>query len=114
MKPASKLPVVLFLVGVFVISSHEELHAQYKPGTIEVGVGGLPVIYFDQSNIGYAYRANVGLFVLSNLSVGIMTNYGRVNPMTGLGANLYARYYIGDGVEGLRRVQPGLWKSELF
>jgi hypothetical protein len=71
------------------------LHSQTKKGTFQVGVSGLPIIYFDNSlPNGYSLRANVGYFPLENFSIGLSPYFGQVAEISSLGTNLYTRYYF--------------------
>ena len=71
--------------------------SQNKKGTIQVGIGGLPIIYFDNSvPTGYSLRANVGYFVSDRLAVGVLPFAGKVDQISSLGAAIYSRYYLTD------------------
>lgn len=72
-------------------------HAQNEKGTFQIGLGGLPVIYPDNtSDTGYSLRANVGYFPMDKFAIGIMPYAGKVEDMQSFGANIYMRYYITD------------------
>jgi hypothetical protein len=69
--------------------------AQSEKGTFQLGLGGLPIIYPDNSGeTGYAIRANLGYFPMNKLSVGLMPFAGQVEDMKSIGASVYLRYYI--------------------
>jgi hypothetical protein len=69
--------------------------AQSEKGTFQLGIGGLPIIYPDNSGeTGYAIRANLGYFPINKLSIGLMPFAGKVEDMKSIGASIYLRYYI--------------------
>jgi hypothetical protein len=69
--------------------------AQSEKGTFQVGLGGLPIIYPDNSSeSGYSLRGNIGYFPINRLSVGLMPFAGKVQDMNSIGASIYLRYYI--------------------
>ena len=69
--------------------------AQSEKGIIQIGIGGLPIIYPNNSlETGYSLRANIGYFPINKLSVGVMPFAGKVVDMKSIGAGLYLRYYI--------------------
>ena len=69
--------------------------AQIEKGGFQVGIGGLPIIYPDNSGeTGYSLRANFGYFPINKLTVGIMPFVGKVEDMKSIGASIYLRYYI--------------------
>jgi len=69
--------------------------AQSVKGTFQLGFGGLPIIYPDNSAaMGYSLRANIGYFPIDRLSIGITPFAGKVQDMQSIGANIYFRYYI--------------------
>ena len=70
-------------------------HAQYEKGTFQLGIGGMPIIYPDNSEeTGYSLRANFGYFPINKLVVGLMPFVGKVDQMKSVGANIYLRYYL--------------------
>ncbi len=69
--------------------------AQSEKGTIQLGVGGLPIIYPDNAaENGFSLRTNIGYFPSNKLSVGIMPFVGKVEDMNSIGASIYLRYYV--------------------
>lgn len=71
--------------------------SQTQKGSSQFGLGGLPIVYFDNSlPTGYSLRANVGFFVMDQWSVGIMPFTGKVDDIRSFGASLYSRYYLLD------------------
>jgi hypothetical protein len=69
--------------------------AQSEKGTFQLGIGGLPIIYPDNSGeTGYAIRANFGYFPTNKLTIGLMPFAGRVGNMKSIGTSIYLRYYI--------------------
>ena len=69
--------------------------AQSEKGTIQIGIGGFPIIYPDNSDqTGYSLRANFGYFPVNKLSIGLMPFAGKVEDMKSIGLSIYSRYYI--------------------
>jgi hypothetical protein len=69
--------------------------SQTEKGGFQVGIGGLPIIYPDNSGeTGYSLRANFGYFPINKLTVGVMPFVGKVEDMKSIGANIYLRYYL--------------------
>lgn len=69
--------------------------AQSEKGDFQLGIGGLPIIYPDNSGEnGFSLRANFGYFPINKLSVGLMPFAGKVEDMNSIGASIYLRYYI--------------------
>jgi hypothetical protein len=69
--------------------------AQSTKGTFQLGLGGLPIIYPNNSlETGYTLRGNIGYFLMDRLSVGLIPFAGKVQDMQSVGANIYFRYYI--------------------
>lgn len=69
--------------------------AQSTKGTLQLGLGGMPIIYPNGSLVtGYSVRGNIGYFPINRLSVGLMPFAGKVEDMESIGANLYVRYYL--------------------
>lgn len=84
-----KLILILLVFACFTAKS------QTEKGTIQVGIGGLPIIYLDNSlPTGYSLRSNIGYFVKDNLAVGVIPFAGRVDDMKGVGVAVYSRYYF--------------------
>ena len=72
-------------------------HAQNEKGTFQIGMGGLPIFYPDNSaETGYSLRANFGYFPTKKLAVGVMPFVGKVEDMKSFGASVYLRYYLTD------------------
>ncbi|MEM9328795.1 MAG: hypothetical protein AAGA85_24230 [Bacteroidota bacterium] len=83
-----------YLLAIF-FSVSLTLYAQDREGSFQMGLGGLPLIYPDNSlPTGYSVRGNFGYFLLDDLAVGVMPFGGEVDNLNALGANLYARYYV--------------------
>jgi hypothetical protein len=54
-----------------------------------MGIGGLPIIYPDNSGeTGYSLRANFGYFPINNLTIGAMPFAGKVEDMKSNGASI--------------------------
>lgn len=69
--------------------------AQYEKGTFQLGIGGMPILYPDNSvEPGYSLRANFGYFPINKLAIGVMPFLGKVDDMKSIGASIYLRYYI--------------------
>ena len=69
--------------------------AQSEKGAIQIGLGGLPIIYPDNLlETGYSLRANIGYFPINKLAVGLMPFAGKVENMNSIGASIYLRFYI--------------------
>lgn len=69
--------------------------AQSEKGTFQLGIGGLPIFYPDNSGeTGFSLRANIGYFPINKLAVGLMPFAGKVEDMNSIGASIYLRYYI--------------------
>ena len=67
--------------------------AQSEKGDFQLGIGGLPIIYPDNSGEnGFSLRANFGYFPINKLSVGLMPFAGKVEDMNSIGASIYLRY----------------------
>ena len=71
--------------------------AQTEKGTLQLGIGGLPVFYPNNSlPTGYSLRANVGYFISNRFAVGIMPFAGKVEEINSIGASVYSRLYLID------------------
>lgn len=71
--------------------------AQSEKEIFQVGIGGMPIIYPDNSEEpGYSLRANFGYFPTNKLTVGVMPFVGKVDQMKSIGASIYFRYYVMD------------------
>jgi len=82
----------LIFIMLFVYLSSE---AQSEKGNFQLGIGGLPIIYPDNSgDTGFSLRANIGYFPINKLAVGLMPFAGQVEDMNSIGASIYLRYYI--------------------
>ena len=82
----------LIFILIFVHLSSE---AQSEKGNFQLGIGGLPIIYPDNSgNTGFSLRVNFGYFPINRLTVGAMPFVGKVDQMKSIGANIYLRYYL--------------------
>lgn len=69
--------------------------AQTEKGTIQAGIGGLPIIYPNTDiEPGYSLRINYGYFLANRLAIGIVPFAGKVNGINSLGASAYLRYYL--------------------
>lgn len=69
--------------------------AQSEKGVFQIGIGGLPIIYPNNSlETGYSIRANFGYFPVNKLAVGVMPFAGKVGYMKSIGASIYLRYYV--------------------
>lgn len=84
-----------YILLVTLLSASLSMNAQHNKGSFEVGVGGLPILYPDNSQpTGFSLRANAGYFLIDNLSIGLMPFVGKVGDINSLGASVYARYYL--------------------
>jgi hypothetical protein len=82
-----------FILAFFVLMCFT-VKGQTKKGSIQIGIGGLPIIYFDNSlPTGFSLRSNVGYFPTDKLVVGVMPFLGKVDEISSIGAGLYSRYY---------------------
>lgn len=85
-----KIALITFLTLIYFGAE-----AQSAKGTFQLGLGGLPIIYPNNSlETGYALRVNVGYFLIDRLSVGLIPFTGKVQDIQSVGANIYFRYYI--------------------
>lgn len=70
---------------------------QIEKGTFQAGIGGLPIVYFDNTApTGYSLKANVGFFPTNKLAIGFMPFIGKVDDMKSRGVSFYSRYYFQD------------------
>ncbi len=84
-----KLVLILLILICFTARSQPE------KGAIQIGIGGLPIIYFDNSlPTGYSLRSNVGYFITNKLVVGVMPFAGNVDKISSIGTGFYSRYYF--------------------
>lgn len=84
------------LTLIFLISSLC-IFSQQSKGTIQFGIGGLPILYPDHTlPTGYSLKANAGYFVMDGLAVGVSPFSGKVDEISSLGASLYLRYYVNN------------------
>jgi hypothetical protein len=82
----------LLILAFFIYLSSE---AQNEKGAFQIGLGGLPIVYIDNSApTGYSLRANIGYFPINNLSIGILPYIGKVDNIKSVGTNIYLRYYL--------------------
>lgn len=86
-----KKTALIFLT--FLVSFNSQ--AQNNKGTFQLGIGGLPIFYPDNSlETGYSLRANIGYFPLKKLTIGLIPFSGKVDDMKSIGSNIYLRYYL--------------------
>jgi len=80
---------------IITFSLYLNCHAQTDKASFQIGLGGLPIIYFNGSSpAGYSLRANFGYFPINKLAVGLVPYIGKVDYMKSVGVNLYTRYYF--------------------
>ena len=82
----------LILIAILLYNNSQ---AQCEKGTFQLGIGGMPILYPDDSeDPGYSLRVNFGYFPINKLSVGVMPFIGKVDQMKSIGLNVYLRYYL--------------------
>ena len=86
-----KKTTLIFITILLYLNSQ----AQSEKGAFQIGIGGLPIIYPDNSGeTGYSLRTNFGYFPINKLAVGVMPFAGKVEDMKSFGASIYLRYYL--------------------